>query len=84
MFKGSGGQCVGRRYEDWTFVSCVRTGPAIDHSSSFSLMSILRSHTNYTTGTCVVRVMIWLPFELLFSDFAKPYVNNLLAALTRI
>lgn len=83
MFKNSGDQCVGRSYEDWTFVNYVRTGSAIDHSSSFSLMNILRSHTNYITGTCVLRVMIWLPFELLFSDFTKPYVNNLLAALTK-
>lgn len=82
MFKGCG-QCVSRSYENRTFVSYMRTGSAIDHSSSFSLVNILRSHTNYITGTCVVRVMVWLPFELLFSDFTKPYGNNLLAALTK-
>lgn len=52
MFKGSGGQCVGRSYEDWTFVNYVRTGSAIDHSGSFSLMNILRSHTNYNWHLC--------------------------------
>lgn len=40
-------------------VQCLTT------SSSFSSLNTLRSHTNYRTSTCVIRIMVWLSFELL-------------------
>lgn len=43
-------------------------------------MNTLRSHTNCITDTCVIKIMAWLPFELLFC-LCQATVNGLLVAL---
>lgn len=44
----------------------MRKGHLKNHSKSFNLMSTLRNHTNCITGSSVIRIMVWLLFELCF------------------